>query len=171
MMLTVIGIGIVVLLLVVLLATKGLATKASSNTQKKLGCDSPTLQAEVSGDFTVKDGQVIGIEPEVVGIDNIGIKAFKLASFEPFNYEVELFDAESGVKLDSYKNSASLPSEAKELKVPFVTRFKIPDNNCDNRVDDTRLSVKITTIETEDVFKDTSVLTRDYNVQNGVIVR
>lgn len=162
---------LLILVVVILLAGKGLATKATSNSIPKNGCDAPTLSAEVSGDFTVKDGAVLGIEPEVTGIDNIGIKAFRLAAFENFNYEVELFDSESGVKLDSYKNSASLSSDVKEQKVPFITRFKIPDVNCDGRVDDTRLTVKITTIETEDVFEDTSVLSRDYNVRNGVIVR
>ena len=166
-----IGIGVIFLLVAIIASTGALATSATSFTQKKVGCDSPTLQAKVSGDFVVVDGAVIGVEPEVKEISNIGISSFSL-SLQGFNYEVELFDSTTGVKLDSYKNAAKLDNSAKDMKIPFALNYKTPDNNCDGKVDDTRLTVKVTTVETDDlVFKDTSVKSFDYNVQNGVIVR
>lgn len=167
----ILGIISFVVLLAVIGLLKTLDAEATSVSSPTTGCKAPQLNAEVVGDFIVVDGAVVGIEPEVNRINNIGIRANPLAAFESFNYEVELLDSKTGVKLDSYKNSAKLSSEEKELKLPFITNFEIKDMNCDGKVDDTRLTVKITTIETEDVFKDTSVLSADYNVRNGVIVR
>lgn len=168
--LAIIGMVVVGLILLVVAASKGLATKATSFTAKKVGCNAPTLKAIASGDFVVEDAVVIGIEPEVTKIDNFGIRAIPL-SLEGFNWEAELFDADSGVKLDSTKGNSDLNSDEKSIKVPFSLSFNVDDNNCDGKVDDTRLTLKITTTETDDVFKGTSTFQQDYTVKNGVIVR
>ena len=165
-----IGIAIVVVILIGVFAANALGVRgATSLTPKVSGCNEPLLNAEVSGDFIVKDGALFGIEPEVDRIDNIGIRAVSLAFLEPFNYEVELFDKRSNVKLDSVRGSNNLPSDVKELKIPFNLFYKIKDRDCDNKVDDSDLTIKITVDETKDIFKDTSVLQRDFSVRDGRI--
>src|SRR3990167_8635270 len=143
-----IGIGVIFLLVAIIASTGALGASMTSLTQKKVGCDSPDLQAEVSGDFLVVDGSVLfGVEPEVKEITNIGIRSFPL-SLQGFNYEVELFDATNGVKSDTYKNEAKLDSSQNQgMRIPFILHYKTPDNNCDGRVDDTRLTIKVTIVE------------------------
>ena len=159
----------VALLALLIFSLKSVGKSATSNTPVKVGCQPSELKAEVFGSFIVIDGAVLGIEPKVDRIDNIGIRAFRLSSLEPFNYEVELFDKDSGYKLDSIKGNNKLPSDVKELKIPFTLYYKIADNNCDNLLDDTQLTIRITVIETEDIFKDTSIFENTYTIKNGKI--
>ncbi len=166
----ILGIVLVGILIFSFFAIRGFGLReGESLTPQAPSCSAPKLQVEVSGDFVVKDGSIIGIEPEIDRIDNVGIRTVQLALFEPFNYEVELIDRSSGVKLDSMKGSTSLPSDIKELDVPFNLFFQVPDNNCDGKIDSMRLSLRIQIEETQDIFKDTDVFEQDYTVKDGVL--
>ena len=165
--------GVILLIVLALIFLPMIVTAlkgAESLTPKKPGCDSPIIIIEMSGVVIVKDGAIWGIEPEVDRIDDIGIRTSLFTIFEPFNYEIELFDRSNNVKLDSIKGTNKLPSDVKEIEIPFVMYYNTKDNDCNNLADNARLKIKIQIEETKDIFKDTETFEQDYTIRDGVLI-
>jgi hypothetical protein len=142
---------------------------ATSLTPKVPGCKSPLLQAQLSGVVVIKDGALFGIEPEVEQIENVQLRSNPL-KLEPFNYKITLIDDLNGNTLDSVQGNSNLDSKQARAEIPFNLVYKVPDQDCDAQIDDSRLKVSVTIKETKDVFEDSDTKEFTYNIAGGKIV-
>lgn len=163
-------IGIIILAIVS--GAIGPSIASSNNTQT---CKNPgKTNVIIHGIFSVRDGSLIGVEPEINKIESIGIDTNPLGIFttqEPFNIEVVAVDGNTNKELDTFKTTGVLSSDQKTSTHRFDLNYRVVDADCDKEVDDHDVDITIKIKETKDLSEDTDSKTFSYKIQNGKIVQ
>lgn len=158
----VLGIGV---LGYAVLGSPGTATSLNTPTP---GCSSPDINAQVTGVFTVKDGSVFGIEPEIDSIESIGLRTNALR-IEPFDISVVARDSTTNEELDTFKGDGSLDSSDDFSREEFRLAYILPDQDCDGKLDNHDIDLTISIKETQDISLDTDEKEFSCSVRNEKI--
>tara|TARA_Y100000034_G_scaffold2862_1_gene3528 strand:- start:604 stop:1167 length:564 start_codon:yes stop_codon:yes gene_type:complete len=114
-------------------------------TYSKASC--PDLGLKIEGNVNVEDKAIFDLEPGIkkIDVESVTSGGQSLLAFgeEPFTYTVKGFDSSTNQKIGgTYSGTGNLKKEDNQgIDVPYVLSYKIPDNNCDKKIDDFTLKI------------------------------
>lgn len=168
-------IGAVLLVLVIFfLVSKGaLASKSmTSAIAKKDGCNSPNIPVAIKGTGYTQDTAYLGViaEPQKVTIDEVKASGVSLRAIsnQDYTWTAKLYDSYSGNLVASDGGDNTHPGGKILTADKYSLAFTIPDNNCDDRVDDFEGYV-VYDVRTED--GEESSVQQKVSFSNGRLIR
>ena len=170
----IIGIAIVLILLVLVLASKGAfaSKQMTSLTPKDKDCSAKDIPVSVKGTAYTKDDAFIGViaSPEEITIDEVrsGGTALRAISSQDFTWSVKLYDDFNGNLVASDGGSNSHPGGSVRVEDKFTLNFFLPDNNCNGKIDDFEGVIIFSVTTDDDEFKEVK---ERISFKNGKLVR
>lgn len=146
----IIGIVLIIVLIVGVFAySVSAGNLLSSSTAQVPGyskASCPDVAFQVKGRVNVEDSAIFDLEPSLKSIDVSSVKVnSKLLKFgqEDFTFRVVAVDTLTGDEKSTFDGTGVLlDSDNEGVARDYILDFKIPDNNCDGKIDDFSIQVK-----------------------------
>lgn len=168
----VIAVLIIGIIAVVVLSKGALGSSAiTSTTTKDTTCKSSDIPVSVKGTVFVKDSALFGVVAEPVRIDvsqvTGGGKQLGVFSSD-FTWNIKLIDTFTGNEVTSDSGKNNHPGGSSLVEDKYSINFFVPDNNCDQRVDnfEGKLIYQVRNDNGDEFSID-----KDISFQNGRFVR
>lgn len=169
-------IAVVIGIIILLLVSKGVAGgKMDSLTPSVPDCKVSDTNVRLKGIAEVRDDAVLGVKAtaddlSVTEVRNVNtgalLSGFQLKGFtkQDYTWKVELINTRTNNVEASDKGSNTHPGGNVIQQNDYILDFKVPENNCDNVIDDFDGKIKLIVI-TDDNEK--SEITKRLSFRNG----
>ena len=168
-------VGSVLLILVVIIGfSKGVFASKSitSGIAVADGCKPKDIPISVKGTAFTKDKAWFGVvaEPDKISVDSVkaGGISLRAVSNQDFTWTVKLYDDFTGNLVTADGGSNTHPGGDILMEDKFSLNFFVPDNNCDDRIDDFEGNI-VFEVKTDD--GETKSISQKISFVQGRLVR
>ena len=139
---------IVLLVIAIILVVKTVSagnTLPSYFTKTPTGCTPSKLAINIKGGVNVENSAFFETEPSIKQVSISSVTTPSLLAFEKFKIKVEAIDPLTNNRVASYTTTEAQIDKS-DVYVPYQLNFFMPNNDCDNTIDNFNLEIKSTLI-------------------------
>lgn len=168
-------VGVVLVVLIIFIGfSKGVfASKVITSSSKITdGCKPENVPVSIKGTTYTKDIAWFGVitEPDKISVEQVtaGGLSLRAVSTQDFSWTVKLYDDFTGNLVTQDAGSNSHPGGDVLVEDKFSLNFFVPDNNCDDRIDDFEGNI-VYEVRTDD--GETKAISQKISFVQGRLVR
>ena len=169
----IVGSVVVILILIIGFSKGAFASKSITSGMAVVdGCKPQDIPVSIKGTAFTKDKAWFGVvaEPDKISIDSVkaGGISLRAVSSQDFTWSVKIYDDFTGNLVTADGGSNSHPGGDVLTEDKFSLNFFVPDNNCDDRIDNFEGNI-VYEVRTDD--GETNAISQKISFVQGRLVR